>query len=90
MPGAYPTWAKWVGQAHLAHSLPQQPLLESRLHSYGFTVASCSNPKRKAFWEDLLVSASSLGLFAEFFNAGPGALSAKKKALLLMIFIGVG
>lgn len=31
-----------------------------------------------------------LGLFAEFFNAGHGALSAEQEALLLMVFIGVG
>lgn len=31
-----------------------------------------------------------VGLFAEFFNVGRGALSAEQKAVLWMVFIGVG
>lgn len=60
MPGAYPTWAKWVGQAHLACSLPQQPLLESRMHTAMVVLLGVIPiPRRKAFWEDLLASAGS-------------------------------
>lgn len=49
MPGAGPTWAKWVGQAHLACSLPRKALLKSRLCSCSCAAGSHSSPRKTSF-----------------------------------------
>lgn len=49
MPSACPTWAKWVGQAHLACSLPRKALLKSRLCSCSCAAGSHSSPRKKSF-----------------------------------------
>ena len=58
MPGACPTWAKWVGQAHLARSLPWKALLKSRLCSCSCAAGSHSSPRkiklsRRTCWQVL-------------------------------------
>lgn len=50
MPGACPTWTKWVGQAHLARFLFQEALLlESGLCGYSGAAGSLSSSRKKSF-----------------------------------------
>ena len=90
MPGAYPTWAKWVGQAHLACSLPLSAFIRKQDAQLQLYCWEPFQPMKKSFLGGPAGKCWLILDSIELFDAGPGVLSGEQETLLLMVFIGVG